>query len=175
MKRVFGLIVILAFASACAANAQSRRVRRAEPTPEERAEKFETKDGAEGEAGNEARNEAGDKAQDTPPDEARDGGGGDDKPLAGKEVTVRAVIRSKPNPVYPHEARRYGVQGAVKLRLILGADGKIRDPVEVLEGLPYGITEQAIKAARRIEFEPARKDGRPVSQYVTVVYHFHLY
>jgi protein TonB len=172
MKRVFGLIVIFAFASACAANAhaQSRRVRRAEPPREERAEKSETKDGAE----DEVENEAGDKAKDTPPDEARDGGG-DDKPLAGKEVTVRAVIRSKSNPVYPHEARRYGVQGAVKLRLILGADGKIRDPVEVLEGLPYGITEQAIKAARRIEFEPARKDGRPVSQYVTVVYHFHLY
>ncbi|MCA1568013.1 MAG: energy transducer TonB [Acidobacteria bacterium] len=172
MKRVFGLIVILAFASSAGASgtvAQSRRVRRAEEPPkEERVDKSEANDRAEGEA----KNEAGGEAKGKPPDEARVGG---DKPLTGKEVTVRAVIRAKPNPVYPHEARRHGVQGEVKLRIILGADGKIRGPVEVLEGLPYGITEQAIKAARRIEFEPARKDGRPVSQYVTVVYHFHLY
>jgi hypothetical protein len=32
-----------------------------------------------------------------------------------------------------------------------------------------------MKAARRIEFEPARKDGRPVSQYVTVIYTFRLH
>jgi len=88
---------------------------------------------------------------------------------------VRAVIKSKPNPGYPREARPHRVQGQVKLRIILGSDGKIHDEIDVLEGLPYGVTEEAIKAARRIEFEPARKDGRHVSQYVTVIYNFNLY
>jgi TonB family protein len=163
MKRVFVLIIICAFASLSAAGAlaQSRRVRRDEPPKDERAEKSETKD--------ESKDEAKDKSHDEA--QAND----DDKPLTGKEVTVRAVIKSRPNPAYPRGARAYRVQGEVKLRIILGSDGRVRDKMEVLEGLPHGLTEEAIKAARRIEFEPARKDGRPVSQYVTVIYNFNLY
>ena len=152
MKRVCRLIVILAFACACASphsSAQSRRVRpRAEPPQKERDEKSEPKDGAQDDDG---------------------------KPLTGKEVAVRAVIRSKPDPAYPREARRYRVEGEVKLRIILGAEGRVREEMDVLEGLPHGVTEEAIKAARRIEFDPARKNGRPVSQYVTVIYHFRLH
>jgi hypothetical protein len=44
-----------------------------------------------------------------------------------------------------------------------------------LATLPEGLTEQAIEAARDIEFKPASKDGRPVSQYVTVEYNFNIY
>jgi TonB family protein len=162
MRRVFLLIICaVAFAEAADALGQSRRVYRVEPPKEARAEeKSETKD------------EAKEEAQDKPQDAAQ---ADDDKPQAGKEVTDRAVIKSKPNPGYPLEARSYGVRGIVKLRIILGSDGKVRDKIEVIEGLPHGVTEEAIKAARRIKFEPARKDGRPVSQYVTVIYHFNLY
>jgi TonB family protein len=149
---------------AAEALAQSGRAKRAEPPKDERAGKSETKD--------EAKGEAKDEAKDSPQDGAQTN---DDKPLSGKEVTQRAVVKSKPLPGYPREARAYGVRGAVKLRLILGADGRIRDEVEVLEGLPHGVTEEAIRVARLIKFEPAQKDGRPVSQYVTVVYHFNLY
>ena len=164
MRRVFLLIICaFAFAGAGEALAQSRRVRRAEPPPpppqEERAEKSETKD------------EAKDKPQDdvAQPDD-------DKKPRAGREVAVRAVIKSKPNPGYPPDARSNGVRGVVKLRIILGADGRVGDKIDVLEGLPHGVTEEAIKAARKIKFAPARlEDGRPVSQYVIVFYHFNLY
>jgi TonB family protein len=165
MKRLFGFtFIILAFASAGAADApaQSRRVWRVEPPRPERNEKSET----------DVDESRADEAKDRAQNEAR---AGDDKPLSMKEVTVRAVIKSKSPPVYPREARPYGVEGEVKLRIILGADGKVRDEMDVLEGLPYGLTEEAIKAARRIKFEPARKDGRPVSQYVTVIYSFRLH
>ncbi|HEY9402733.1 MAG TPA: energy transducer TonB [Pyrinomonadaceae bacterium] len=156
MKRVFGLIVILAFASACAVDslAQSGRVKRTESPKDE------------------TKGEVKDEAKDKPQDKAR---ANDDKPLTLKDGIARAIIKSKPNPGYPPEARSYGVRGVVKLRIILGADGKVGDKVEVLEGLPHGVTEEAIKAARRIKFESARKDGRPVSQYVIVFYHFNLY
>jgi protein TonB len=169
MKRVFGLLLIIcAFAPAPAAYAQSGRARRAEPPKEERAQKPE--------AGDEAKDDAKGESKDKPRD---DGGGAQkndgEKVWTGKEVSVRAVIKSKPLPGYPREARPCGVQGAVKLRIILGADGEVRDEIEVLEGLPCGVTEEAIKAARRIEFEPAQKDGRPVSQYVTLIYNFILY
>jgi protein TonB len=173
MKRIFTLVVILVAAAAGASTAdafaQSRRVvRRADPPKDERAEKSEPQD--------EKKDDSKDGAKDGATDKARDEKRGDDEPLTGKEVAVRAVIKSKPNPGYPRGAREYGVRGAVKLRIVLGADGRVRDEMEVLEGLPYGVTEEAIKAARRIEFEPARKeDGRPVSQYVIVIYHFNLY
>lgn len=141
MKRFFVLIVICAFASVGAADAraQSGRAKRAEPPKDERAGKAETKDEAKGEAKDEAKDKPQDGAQ------AAD----DDKPLTMKEVAVRAVIKSRPNPVYPRGARGSGVQGEVKLRLILGADGRVRDEMEVLEGLPHGLTEEAMKAARR--------------------------
>ncbi|HEX8423227.1 MAG TPA: energy transducer TonB [Pyrinomonadaceae bacterium] len=170
MRRVFLFIICaFAFTGAGDALAQSRRVRRAEPPPqqEDRAGKSETKDEAKGGAQEEAK----DKTQD-------DGTRADDerKTRAAKDVAVRAVIKSKPNPGYPPDARGYGVRGTVKLRIILGSDGRVSDKIDVLEGLPHGVTEEAIKAARRIKFEPARlKDGSPVSQYVTVFYHFNLY
>ena len=169
MKRVFVLIIVCAFASTVGASlalAQSGRAKRAEPSKDARAEKPETKD--------EAKGETKDEAEDKPQDGAR--ASDDSKPLTGKEVAVRARIKSKPAPIYPYEARAYGVQGEVKLRIILGSDGRVHDEMDVLEGLPHGVTDEAIKAARRIKFEPARReDGRPVSQYVTVIYHFNLY
>ncbi|HEX8635423.1 MAG TPA: energy transducer TonB [Pyrinomonadaceae bacterium] len=180
MKRVFGLIVILVVASAGAAShafAQSRRVWRVEPPKDERAGKSDTKDESRDEARadeskDESKGESKGESQDAARDEAR---ADEDKVLTGREVSVRAVVKSKPNPDYPSGARGYGVEGKVKLRIILGADGKVGGRVEVLEGLPHGVTEEAVQAARRIKFEPARKDGRPVSQYVTVIYHFRLY
>jgi TonB family protein len=36
------------------------------------------------------------------------------------------------------------------------------------------LTEKAIAAAKKIKFTPAEKDGRPVSQYVTLEYNFHI-
>ena len=173
MQRLFVLIVILAFASAGAAGAraQSRRVWRVEPPKEERRdEKSEKKD----EAKDETKRETEDEQQQPSQDGAR-AGDDDDAPVASKEVTTRAIIKSKPNPAFTYEARLQGVRGRVKLRIILGSDGKVRDRMQVLEGLPYGITEEAMKAARQIKFEPARKDGRPVSQYVIVIYNFNLY
>jgi TonB family protein len=163
MKRVFGLIFILAFASfagAADARAQSRRVWRVEPPKEEQRDE---------------QSEKKDKAKDEQQPSQDEAWADDDEPVTSKEVTTRAIIKSKPNPSYTYEARLQGVRGSVKLRIILGSDGKVRDRMEVLEGLPYGITEQAMKAARRIKFEPARKEGRPVSQYVIVIYHFNLY
>jgi hypothetical protein len=35
--------------------------------------------------------------------------------------------------------------------------------------------ESAIKAARKIKFIPATKDGSPVSRYVTIDYNFNIY
>lgn len=90
------------------------------------------------------------------------------------DVTRKFVISHKPQPLYTAEARRNNVTGTVRLRMVLAADGTVRD-ITPLNTLPDGLTEQAIAAASKIEFTPASKDGRAVSQYATVEYNFNIY
>jgi TonB family protein len=90
-----------------------------------------------------------------------------------KEVDVKAVITAKPDPTYTREARRVGVQGVVVLKVLLLGDGKL-DRVRVVRRLPYGLTENAIRAACEIKFTPAMKAGQHVSQWVTLEYGFRL-
>lgn len=93
--------------------------------------------------------------------------------LSTKEVEVRAVITAKPKPSYTKEARRNGIQGFVTLKVLLSARGKIAR-VRVTRGLPAGLTENAIRAACKMEFKPAMKSGQPVAQWLTVEYVFRL-
>ena len=90
-----------------------------------------------------------------------------------KEVDTKAEITAKPDPVYTREARRAGVQGLVTLKLLLLPDGKL-DRIKVVRGLPYGLTENAIRAACEVKFKPAVKAGNPVAQWVTIKYGFQL-
>jgi TonB family protein len=91
-----------------------------------------------------------------------------DKVYAGKDVTRRAHVKSKPEPEYGTP----GVGGTVVLRAVFSASGEVTN-IRVVSGLPGGFTEAAVKAARQILFEPAIKDGRYVSQFIQLEYHFH--
>ena len=93
--------------------------------------------------------------------------------VSAKEADVRATITAKPKPSYTKEARRNGVQGFVTLKVLLSTRGKIAR-VRVVKGLPAGLTENAIRAACRIEFKPAMKNGLAVSQWLTAEYVFRL-
>ncbi len=91
-----------------------------------------------------------------------------------KEVVRRAVIVSKPEPSFTEIARMNNLTGEVLLRMVLGSNGHVQNIVPI-KRLGDGLTEQAVRAARHIKFVPAQKDGRFVSQYVTVVYNFNIY
>ena len=87
------------------------------------------------------------------------------------DVDERAIILEKPEAEYTEEARRNNVRGTVVLKVTLSGSGLVLvDSVET--GLPHGLTEMAIAAARRIVFEPARRGGRPVAHRATVEYVF---
>ena len=90
-----------------------------------------------------------------------------------REGIKRAVILAKPTPGYTEEARRAGVSGVVRLRVVLGSDGNVRH-VLVLRRLSHGLTEKAVEAARQVRFNPATLGGQPVSQYVVLEYGFNL-
>src|SRR5687768_7178086 len=69
----------------------------------------------------------------------------------GDEVTTKARVLAKPEPRYSEEARRAQITGTVVLRVVFSADGIIRH-ILVIRGLPFGLTERAIEAARGIRF-----------------------
>lgn len=89
------------------------------------------------------------------------------------EVSSKARIISRPKPVYTEEARNHKVSGTVVLRAIFRSDGGVTD-IRTVSGLPYGLTERAVEAAKKIKFRPATVEGRPVSQYIQIEYNFIL-
>lgn len=86
---------------------------------------------------------------------------------------ARVVILSKPEPRYTVAARRNGVTGVVRLRATFGADGKVAN-IQPITTLPDGLTEEAINAAERIQFDPARINGEPISVERLIEYKFSL-
>ncbi|HVE56374.1 MAG TPA: energy transducer TonB [Pyrinomonadaceae bacterium] len=83
-------------------------------------------------------------------------------------------IISKPRANYTDVARTNYVQGKVVLRVTFLADGQIGG-ISTISGLPDGLTEQAIKAAREIKFEPPMKDGKKITVTKPVEYTFTIY
>jgi TonB family protein len=90
------------------------------------------------------------------------------------DVTEKAHILHRQEPQYTEEARRAQVHGRVKLLALFADDGTVKD-ILVLQTLAHGLTEAAIKAARGTSFQPAIKDGRPVSTSIMLEYGFNLF
>ena len=94
-----------------------------------------------------------------------------EKVYKSTEVSRKVFVLSKPEPEYTEQARENKTEGSVILSAVFRSDGEVGD-VAVLKGLPDGLNEKAIEAARGIKFEPALKEGRAVSQSVKVEYVF---
>lgn len=89
----------------------------------------------------------------------------------GKEVDVKAKLLSKPEPSFSGKALDSHTSGVVILRAIFASNGRV-ESIRVVQGLPDGLTEKAIEAAKKIKFTPAMKDGRPVSMWMQLEYNF---
>lgn len=96
-----------------------------------------------------------------------------EKVYRSTEVSRKVTITAKPEPEYTEDARENKIEGSVILYMVLRSNGEVSD-IAVLKGLPHGLNEKAIEAARDIKFEPAMKDGRAVSQHLRVEYVFTL-
>ena len=103
------------------------------------------------------------------------GGGGDySKIFTGKDVTTKARLISKPEPQYTEDARKNQITGTVVLKVVFASSGQVTN-IRTVSGLPNGLTERAIAAARQIKFVPATKDGHQVSMWMQLEYNFNLY
>jgi TonB family protein len=83
-------------------------------------------------------------------------------------------VIEKPRAAYTERAKYNGVEGSVRLRIELLANGTV-GAVTPLSTLPHGLTEQAIAAAKKIKFQPAMVNGQPVDGELTAEYTFSLY
>ncbi len=102
--------------------------------------------------------------------------GADDEQCTGpvykaKEVSRRVKILSVPPPDLPRESKATEVRGQVVLNVVACGNGRITN-IQVVNGLPHGLTEAAIRAARKVKFRPAEKDGQIVSQRIIFEYKF---
>ena len=75
---------------------------------------------------------------------------------------------------YTEEARRAEVQGTVYLSAVVGENGGRVSCVEVISGLPMGLTESAIRALTSVEFTPAMRNGRAVPRRIMLPFRFIL-
>jgi TonB family protein len=111
--------------------------------------------------------------ENSPPSTTASDAGGEPV-FSAKEVTTKVRILEKLEPTYTEAARRAGVNGTVVMRAVFASDGSVKN-VFVTRALSFGLTSAAVKAAKRIQFTPATKDGKPVSMWLELQYNFNLY
>ncbi len=100
-------------------------------------------------------------------------------PPAPRILTVSGEVEApvgihQPPPIYTEIARRTRVEGVVRLQAVIDDQGQVKN-VEVLKGLPMGLTEEAVRAVSQWTFSPATLRGRPVSVYYTLAVTFELH
>jgi len=88
-------------------------------------------------------------------------------------VDSKPIALNSPQPRYTEEARKNKIQGNVTARVLVGADGQVKQ-VKITRGLPDGLDEQAIQAAYQLRFKPAMKGGQPVAYWIPVLIEFNL-
>ena len=87
--------------------------------------------------------------------------------------TRRPRVIHRVEPVYPADARDKNIKGSVVLTMVVDRDGKPQD-VKISRALYPSMDQAALEAARQMRFEPALKDGEPVSETLLVEFYFSL-
>ncbi len=94
-------------------------------------------------------------------------------PSAANGTNAPVEIIFKPKPGYTDEGRKQKISGEVRLEVLFRSDGQVH-VVRVLQGLGYGLDEQAVKAAEQMKFKPALRQGQPVDSTALVHIIFEL-
>lgn len=93
-----------------------------------------------------------------------------EKIYTGHEVDKKVKLKNIPPPEHRDVAQGQ-VRGTVILKAVFRSDGRVTN-IRVVQGLPGGVTEKAVEAAKKIRFIPATKDGKNVSMWMHIEYNF---
>ena len=108
-------------------------------------------------------------------DTSGEGGGRGKDALPYAAAATQVVCRVCPDPMYSDDARKQKLQGQVTMRVLVGADGRVKD-LQVTRGLGLGLDENAARAVRAWQFIPAKDaERRPMASWITIETIFRLY
>lgn len=100
-------------------------------------------------------------------------GGGNGGEIFTATANLKPQILYQEKAKYTEGARQNRVQGTVVVSVVFTADGRV-SAARVVRGLPDGLNDEAIKAAQKIKFRPAMKNGQPVSVRMAIEFTFNL-
>ena len=89
------------------------------------------------------------------------------------ELDKKAKLIYKVEPKYPDDARAKKIEGSVLLGLTIDHGG-LPQNIQIKRSLDPSLDQAAVEAVRQWRFEPAIKDGQPVSMWITVEVYFRL-
>lgn len=118
-----------------------------------------------------------DGSPDEPPGPAGPDGPGDgpDFDTDAIQPDISPAFLSGDVPEYPDALRSHGIQGRVRVQMVVGRDGSV-ESASVISGSGYGAMDAAaVEAAYTYQFEPAEKQGIPVRCYATKTFVFGLH
>ncbi|MDX2091456.1 MAG: energy transducer TonB [Kofleriaceae bacterium] len=108
-------------------------------------------------------------------------GAGNDPPAPVSVATIKKRAMPKGDQSYfdagkeyPAEARQLGIEGAIRVRLVVDAQGTVTSAV-LLNKLGHGLDELAMRRAKQLQFEPAiDTNDRAVSSVVVWTFNMTL-
>jgi TonB family protein len=97
---------------------------------------------------------------------------GQERIYTAKEVDVKAKIKQATGTPQPgRDCFEFDYPRVVVLEIVLHKSGVVSD-VKLIKKSGCTYDKDAIRVARKMEFEPAKKNGQDVSQYLTVQYEY---
>ncbi len=104
----------------------------------------------------------------------KDAGPADAGTLHQSAVDRKARLLSTFEPASNEFAQMAGVAGMAQYHVVVGPDGKAAE-ISVGRPIGFGLDENAVDSIRKASFEPAIKDGKPVSVLLDLVVQFRIY
>ena len=108
------------------------------------------------------------------------GAGDAPAPMSVATIKTRALPRGDYGYIdasrdYPTEAKQLGIEGPVRVRLVVDDQGKVSRATLLPPGLGHGLDELALRKAKEIQFEPARDtEDHPVASVVVWTFNMTL-
>jgi len=106
------------------------------------------------------------------------GGEGEPGAAAGAVEQTPVFWKMKPvetrPPVYPPRCLRMGIEGTVRVRVLVGEDGRVQEVTVGKSSGEAALDDAAMDAVRYWRFEPAKRDGVPVRAWAIVPIEFKL-
>jgi hypothetical protein len=94
--------------------------------------------------------------------------------LRQSQVDKKASLISALDPPSNEFAQEYAVAGVAVYHVVVGPDGRATE-IAIGQPIGFGLDENAVDTLKKATFEPAIKDGKPVSVVLDLIVQFHIY